>query len=130
MNTVDPSSVVTASDVIESDGSLSSIENAFKISESKEFKDCLPSCESPYGNEPASIKIVDALEKFSIYPSITKQTMAGPLEIKSDKRVNTEPGLIIDSSQNIPGTYNTGEASMRIKALWQSGGGAPAITWW
>ena len=59
---------VKAQNVIESDGSLSSIENAFKISESKAFKDRLPYCESPYGNEPASIKIVDALEKFSIYP--------------------------------------------------------------
>lgn len=54
--------------VIESDGSLLSIENALKISESKKFKDQLSSCESPYGNKPASKKIVDALQKFSNYP--------------------------------------------------------------
>lgn len=59
---------VKAQNVIESDGSLLSIKNSLKISESKEFKDLLSSCESPYGNEPASKKIVDALEKFSFYP--------------------------------------------------------------
>lgn len=54
--------------VIESDGSLLSITNALKISESKKFRDQLSSCESPYGNKPASKKIVDALQKFSNYP--------------------------------------------------------------
>ncbi|MBU95121.1 MAG: hypothetical protein CL669_06025 [Balneola sp.] len=48
--------------------------------------------------------------------------MAGPLEINSTNRLMTEPGLIIDSSQTViagPG----GEASIRLKALYQYANG-------
>ena len=55
---------VKAQNIIEADGSLQSIEKALKTSDSKNFQKVLSKCTSPYGNEPASKKIVDALSRY------------------------------------------------------------------
>lgn len=58
---------VKAQNVIESDGSLASTEKAITKSNSKEFIESLSKCISPYGSEPASKKIVDALQQYLTY---------------------------------------------------------------
>ena len=60
---------VKAINVIEAEGSLASIERAFTTSESEVFQDKLTKCVSPYGNEPASKKIVDALFNYLTHPN-------------------------------------------------------------
>jgi GDP/UDP-N,N'-diacetylbacillosamine 2-epimerase (hydrolysing) len=60
---------VKAQNVIEADGSISSIEKALKTSDSKDFLKTLTKCISPYGSEPASKKIVDALYQYLTYSS-------------------------------------------------------------
>lgn len=58
---------VKAQNVIEADGSPSSIKKALKTSDSKVFLKALTKCISPYGSEPASKKIVDALYQYMTY---------------------------------------------------------------
>lgn len=60
---------VKAINVIEAEGSLASIERAFTTAESEVFQDKLTKCVSPYGNEPASKKIVDALFNYLTHPN-------------------------------------------------------------
>lgn len=58
---------VKAINVIEAEGSLASIEKALTMAESDIFLESLTKCVSPYGSEPASKKIVNALHKYLAY---------------------------------------------------------------